>query len=408
MKNTNALLPGFLLRSERIRQGKGQKEICYGICVTSYLSKIERGQIQPNVDILSELFVRLGITYEHRKEVLEPYVSLIEEYFERLLYMRPTLDIYEKLSEQGDMLKYSELTADWQLIQIYEKWNRGEEIRSELASLEVLFDCMDKRQQGYFCALQAYTEPDKSLAVKLAKDACGLLENSFAMMTLCYQYISNSNFTAIHQMEQKLTAAALEEGNTYQLADYYRVKGSAYACLGMEDLMMTYYQRSANMLQGTIWEEELEGIYYNIGATCLEKSRNEEALRWLEKMSLRKDDLMTVHKLALAHIRLGQIAVGKEFLVRMKNLLDQNPSSLRADYLRYEEALMECEPDYLDDPNYLTLLEEMMKEMERSYHFGHLYSYRNQYMEAYKRQRKYKKALEFEEKISGILMKNSI
>lgn len=38
---------GMILRAERIRQGKGQKEVCYGICVVSYLSKIERGSAEP-------------------------------------------------------------------------------------------------------------------------------------------------------------------------------------------------------------------------------------------------------------------------------------------------------------------------------------------------------------------------
>ena len=28
---------GMILRAERIRQGKGQKEVCYGICVVSHI-----------------------------------------------------------------------------------------------------------------------------------------------------------------------------------------------------------------------------------------------------------------------------------------------------------------------------------------------------------------------------------
>ena len=55
---------GMILRAERIRQGKGQKEVCYGICVVSYLSKIERGSAEPDMAILKQLFARLGINYE--------------------------------------------------------------------------------------------------------------------------------------------------------------------------------------------------------------------------------------------------------------------------------------------------------------------------------------------------------
>ena len=55
---------GMILRAERIRQGKGQKEVCYGICVVSYLSKIERGSAEPDMAILKQLFARLEINYE--------------------------------------------------------------------------------------------------------------------------------------------------------------------------------------------------------------------------------------------------------------------------------------------------------------------------------------------------------
>ena len=44
---SNKKIQGALLRIERLRQNKGQKEICFGICVPSYLSKIEHGTVCP-------------------------------------------------------------------------------------------------------------------------------------------------------------------------------------------------------------------------------------------------------------------------------------------------------------------------------------------------------------------------
>lgn len=58
---------GILLRLARISQGKGQKEVCHGLCVVSYLSKIERGKGNPDTALLGQLFGRLGITYETEK-----------------------------------------------------------------------------------------------------------------------------------------------------------------------------------------------------------------------------------------------------------------------------------------------------------------------------------------------------
>ena len=50
-------LAGTILKLERLKQGKGQKEICYGICVPSYLSKIEHGTVSADEEILSKLSV---------------------------------------------------------------------------------------------------------------------------------------------------------------------------------------------------------------------------------------------------------------------------------------------------------------------------------------------------------------
>lgn len=45
---------GMLLKLERIKQNKGQKEICFGICVPSYLSKIERNLVQADENYLKD------------------------------------------------------------------------------------------------------------------------------------------------------------------------------------------------------------------------------------------------------------------------------------------------------------------------------------------------------------------
>ena len=55
----------------------------------------------------------------------------------------------------------------------------------------------------------------------------------------------------------------------------------------------------------------------------------------------------------------------------------------------------------MDDPAYLELLEKLIKALKRERHFGHLYFYRDIITQAYTRQRKYKKALEFEQEISS-------
>ena len=45
MERNSDLLAGAILRMERLRQGMEQKAVCYGLCVPSYLCKIEQGTV---------------------------------------------------------------------------------------------------------------------------------------------------------------------------------------------------------------------------------------------------------------------------------------------------------------------------------------------------------------------------
>ena len=59
-------------------------------------------------------------------------------------------------------------------------------------------------------------------------------------------------------------------------------------------------------------------------------------------------------------------------------------------------------------PAYLELLERLIQALKQDCHFGHLYFYRDRMLEARTRQRKYKRALEFEGEISSMVIKSGI
>ena len=62
---------GTLIRRERLRQNLSQEGLCRGICVVSYLSKIEQGKAEAGEDILLPLLHRLGIQYEMDRDFLK-------------------------------------------------------------------------------------------------------------------------------------------------------------------------------------------------------------------------------------------------------------------------------------------------------------------------------------------------
>lgn len=391
---------GALLKMERIKQNKGQKEVCYGICVPSYLSKIEHGTVNPDNEIIKQLYERLGISYEIDKKVLSEYREGISRYFHLLHYNMDTEEVYAELLEADSQLLYSAFAVDWLII----KGIEGEPVLPQIGRLK---EAMSAEQKAYYLWLCFKEYTDSAQRVLDYEKACTIINNSFAMIQLCRAYFYHGDYPAIHRMENRTVAAALEEGNTYYLAEYYFFNGSAYACLDMEEMMIANYNRSICLLQNTGWKERMPDLYYNMGASYIALKKYKLGLEYLLKaQELQKEsEFFTIHKLAIAYIRQGKMEEGRDCLRRIKKLFLDEKAYTELEYLMYEEACMECEKGFLDNPEYMKLLEKLIKVIEKDSHFGFLYFYKEIIVKAYERQRKYKKALEFEQKISSIVIK---
>lgn len=391
MKREEQKMIGALLRLERVKQGMGQKEVCYGICVPSYLSKIEHGTVAADNEILEELFKRLGITYVSDEEFCKTYQRKIDKYFEELCYGLKTDKTYEQLAAVSDKLAYSRFVADWYLIE-------GFQNRQLPKLLEDLEENMTEEQKAYYGILQFLANDTKEEYQLKAELAFDTLKSSYALWMRGRSYYKQSRYTEVHKMENQFTALALEEGNICTLAMYYFLKGTVYATFDMEEMMMVYYKRVVRMFQNTNWVEDMGDIYYNIGATCINLHKYDLALEYLEKIP---DFTWGWHKRALAAIRKGDVEKGKEFLEKMYDSILKEEVVDELNMLRYEEACWECEENFLDNPKYLELLEKLVHKLYKQESFGHVYFYKEILITAYKKQRKYKKALEFQEKISS-------
>lgn len=97
-------IAGYLIRYHRNKQAISQEGLCKGICVVSYLSKIEQGLVQPSTEIIKQLFQRLSLTYFDDPKQLREARSLLDSFFEKLDMRQQPQEEFQKLKKARKIL----------------------------------------------------------------------------------------------------------------------------------------------------------------------------------------------------------------------------------------------------------------------------------------------------------------
>lgn len=396
---------GTLLRLARLRADMELKEVCTGICVPSYLSKIERGKVQPDSGLLGQLFERLGIRYETDPVFLKECKRRTEEYFFRQRYGLDTSESYRNLKTDADRLSYSPLAVDWLLIVGFEE-DGGREL------LEKLHENLTRRQRAYFYILKSADETDPVEQVKDCSRASALLNDTFGMRCLLDAWFAAGDYNAIHYLENRFVAAALDEGNTFALGYYYHINASAYACVDMDEMMVSYYRKSEYLLMNTGWREAfLASACYNMGSVYVVLEEYEKALSYFDQIPVDekkadRDVFLLWHKKAWAYLGLGDREQAMKYIDLIGRM--ERDWMEEADRLMYDEIRMRAEMVSFLEPDYLDVLEHLTDVLKKKQTFSFLYSYRKIMRAAYVARRQYRKALETELFISRINHKESL
>jgi tetratricopeptide (TPR) repeat protein len=248
---------------------------------------------------------------------------------------------------------------------------------------------------AYFNILQSTEYGEEDNSINLSRKAFSILNNSYSLLNLMHTYWMKGQYDKVHECADKCIALALDEGNTWNLASCYRLIGSVYACLNAEEIMIPFYNRAIHLLQNTYWNNQLDDIYYNIGATYISNKKFDLALGYLEMVKW-EDNFLLSHKKALTLIRDGKKEDADKYINEMKSWILKNESegNIEIEKMMLKEAEYECKKDFLKDPQYINLLETLMDSLKKERHKGFVIFYEDILKKAYCNQRKYKKALE--------------
>lgn len=78
--NNNKKIIGSIIKFNRINNNISQKQLSKGICVPSYLSRIENGELLPSEDVLSIIFNRLGLEFNDSPEFISKGNSYLKDF----------------------------------------------------------------------------------------------------------------------------------------------------------------------------------------------------------------------------------------------------------------------------------------------------------------------------------------
>lgn len=378
---------GLVLKAERIRKKMELKQVCCGICVPSYLSKIENGKVNADETIIKNLAKVLGLEEIVSSAFITEKKLLVDKYYFNFCYGLETKEIYKKLLEVSEKLEKSSLVIDWYLIKGFEE----NKFQAELETFKAYFS---KNQKGYFNIQKAYQMEKSNDSLKLLEEANDLLNTSFSQVSLLGGYYNNSEYEKVQKYEKKVEALALEEGNLYQLINCYSFVGSCYSCLENIDLMKIYYEKCMKLLLPTNWIGERESIYYNLGATYLQIDEFKTARDYFSL--IKEEFFLLYHKKALLEVREKNFQKAEEYIKKMKEYIKKDDELYK---IMIREVEMEMEENYENNPSNIFLIEELQNQLIKKRHFGYINFYKKIIEKIYIANRKYKKAYRLEKKL---------
>ena len=368
---------GTLIRRERLRKNLSQEGLCKGICVVSYLSKIEQGKAEAGEDILLPLLRRLGIEYETDRDFLREAGNTVERLYGELFSGK--MSSPEELLAQKERYANSPFMLDAMLL--LDTWQNS--LSPELAEF---VPCMDRRQYSLYLLLR--------LRVK-GEDTSGELLRLAPTDYFYYavgrnRYYQGCYLEAIELLSRAYDLAA-REGNIRLMCETRLFLGNCYSDTRQTELMAESYQVAKKIALALGETDIISTIDYNLGSTYLELGETERAYALLQTVSRR--DALYYHKLAIALEKLGRREEALEAVAQGREALQHD--SYQPDV---EEKMLELveyrlrHPDYLRDEEYAREMSECFAFLRQSMPQGFARFHLPYMLELLEAERRYKDA----------------
>ena len=360
---------GPLIRLHRLKNNWSQATLCSGICAVSYLSKIEKGRVLPNEELLKDLVSRLGLVWHTDKKDRE----LCERIYEAI-FAWDNAQLQELLMQLNFYLEQSKISI-FHLDLIVAKAYLSNDCK---LIPDEMIDLLTGRQRCLYAILQG----EHDLAFHCYP--CALSAYCVAEEAYC-----KGNYTYALEYLNTAYEKASQNGFVYIMMICQSCMANCYSDIGNMEAMQRHSFIARRIAQALGDSNILNTIDYNLAATELEHGNVSKAYAYFS--ALDDHSVMSLHKLAICCELMDKTDEALSALDRaVSNECADSMELEMCDLVRYRIV----HRDYLQDATYCNKLMTLFNAIETRRHHGYARFHLPWVLEYLKTNRKYKEAYE--------------
>lgn len=300
MTKSNAQMLGSVIKLNRLSQNMSQKALAEGICVSSYLSRIEKGEIIPSEEVINDLFKALDMTYYDDPEFLVQQEALMRTFLEELNFnaFDQSRAIYQEIESQAQKLMSSPLIIDYYVIKLaYYCTTRDDETFNQTYALLSEMETLMTNHQRFH--LHLYYGIDRAKVTADAEEAFFSLYHAkdfgesghlYFWLGCCYFKLDN-HLKAIAQFEKALRFY-VDEGNLISIAGAYEMMGLTYYKDKHYFDGFSFFEKGIKFLDKAGRKEHVKVFNHHLAWGYIQLKRYEEALHYVSDLEIVSDEVM--------------------------------------------------------------------------------------------------------------------
>lgn len=253
--SNNKKLIGSIIKFNRINKNINQKQLSKGICVPSYLSRIESGELLPSEDVISVIFNRLGLEFNDSAEFIKNGTNHLKKFFNNLNYNEfdYTNELFEQLEKDEDKYITSPLIIDYFLAKLARYSSTPNRDKFEKSKNMILssFELLSSNQKfiyNFYVGIDILIlSSNKTHGKYLIKEALSYKENGHCYFWLSYAYRIENNPIKAYDSIKKSLNLYVSEGNIISIMSSYEKLAEVYFMLDNYSDAINYLEMSLNM-----------------------------------------------------------------------------------------------------------------------------------------------------------------